>query len=96
MRSGRSLFIILLFIVVLLFLYAKSSDDRMAYSNLPENSSWVESLFGDDDDASFGGGGGGGRGFYLSSLFEGFEFRFRVKDYRAMDDDDLSDADNLR
>jgi uncharacterized membrane protein YgcG len=41
-----------------------------------------------------GGGGGGGGGFYLSSLFAGFEFRFKVKDYRAMSDDDLGEADD--
>jgi len=56
------------------------------------NTSWFNRLLGNDDEiAGFGEAGGGGGGFFFSSFYEGVEFRFKVKDYRAWNDDDLSE-----
>ena len=69
--------------------------ETLVFLIVQSTQSWIDNLLGGDDDMEeIGAGGGGGGGFYLSSLFAGFEFRFKVKDYRAMSDDDLGEADD--
>ena len=92
--NGKGFIVIAAFVLLLIFLYVKSNEGTVG-SYEPPTTSWIDNLLGNDDDMeSVGGGGGEGGGFYLSSLFAGFEFRFKVKDYRAMSDDDLGEADD--
>ena len=93
--NGKGFIVIGAFVLLLFFLYVKSNEGTEVGSYEPPTTSWIDNLLGNDDDMeSVGGGGGEGGGFYLSSLFAGFEFRFKVKDYRAMSDDDLGEADD--
>ena len=63
-----------------------------ANAEIAENYSWFDEIFGFADDEV----GGGGASYGYSSFFGGFEFRFRIRDYRAMQDDDLSEADDMQ
>ncbi len=96
MRSGngKGFIVIAAFVLLLIFLYVKSNEGTQVGSYELPTTSWFDNLLGTDEEEFVGGGGGDGGGFYLSSLFAGFEFRFKVKDYRAMSDDDLGDADD--
>ena len=92
--NGKGFIVIAAFVLLLIFLYVKSNEGTEVGSYEPPTTSWIDNLLGNDDDMESVGGGGEGGGFYLSSLFAGFEFRFKVKDYRAMSDDDLGEADD--
>ena len=95
MNNGKGFIVIAAFVLLLLFLFVKDQEDSKIGSYEPPTQPWIDNLLGGDDDMEeIGAGGGGGGGFYLSSLFAGFEFRFKVKDYRAMSDDDLGEADD--
>ena len=95
MNNGKGFIVIAAFVLLLLFLFVKDQEDSKIGWYEPPTQSWIDNLLGGDDDMEeIGAGGGGGGGFYLSSLFAGFEFRFKVKDYRAMSDDDLGEADD--
>lgn len=51
-------------------------------------------LFTDEEESSPSLSGGGG-GAYFSSIFGDFEFIFRVKNYKALEDDNLDEMDHL-
>jgi len=51
-------------------------------------------LFSDEEESSPSLSGGGG-GAYFSSIFGDFEFIFRVKNYKALEDDNLDEMDHL-
>lgn len=51
-------------------------------------------LFTDEEESSPSLSGGGG-GSYFSSIFGDFEFIFRVKNYKALEDDNLDEMDHL-
>lgn len=89
------LFLILCTLLLLiLFFYSSSSDDTVAAPDMPQTASWFDRLIGNDydfDEVDGATGGGGGGGFFFSSFYGGVEFRFKVKDYRAWNDDDLSE-----
>lgn len=77
-------------VLVLLFLIIQQQSPKVGSYDAPQ-ASWLDRLLGDDAPDDFGSGGG--EGYYFSSFFDGVEFRFRVKNYRAMRDDNLDDAD---
>jgi len=85
--------ILLIFGVLLLLFFAlmQQGEPKVGSYDGPQTS-WLDQLFGDDAPADFGSGEGGSD-YYFSSFFGGVEFRFRVKDYRAMRDDNLDGAD---
>lgn len=51
-------------------------------------------LFTDEEESSPSLSGGGG-GAYFSSIFGDFEFIFRVKNYKALEDDNLDEMDHM-
>lgn len=91
MRNQAGLLVLCTFILVLLFMALRQQEPKVGSYDGPQ-SSWIDRLFGDDGLSDFGSGEGGG-GYYFSSFFDGVEFRFRLKNYRAMRDDNLDEAD---
>lgn len=58
--------------------------------------SFYESLFGFmTDDENDGSGSSTCNSAYFSSIFADFEFIFRVKNYKALEDDNLAEMDHL-
>lgn len=94
MNKVKGLINLLAFVFFMLFLLMVNNNDTEVGSYEPQTSSWLDNLLGNDDTESIGGGGGYDGGFSLTSIFAGIEFRFKVKDYRAWNDDDLSEADD--
>ena len=91
MRNGGGILLIIGVVLVLFFVLIQQGGPRTgSYDGL--QTSWLDRLLGDDAPADFGGGDGGSD-YYFSSFFGGVEFRFKVKDYRAMRDDNLGDAE---
>lgn len=91
MRNGAGILLICGVVLVLLFVMMQQRAPKVG-SYDGSQTSWFDWLLGDDAPADFGSGEGGS-GYYFSSFFDGVEFRFKVKDYRAMSDDNLSDVD---
>lgn len=78
--------------------YGDSSTNNLSqYESSESKGGFYDTFFGlftDEEESSPSLSGGGG-GAYFSSIFGDFEFIFRVKNYKALEDDNLDEMDHL-
>lgn len=74
-----------------------STNSPSQYESSESKGGFYDTFFGlftDEEESSPSLSGGGG-GAYFSSIFGDFEFIFRVKNYKALEDDNLAEMDHL-
>ena len=78
--------------------YGDSSEySSSQYESSESKGGFYDTFFGlfTDEEESRPSLSGGGGGAYFSSIFGDFEFIFRVKNYKALEDDNLDEMDHL-